>query len=277
MLEADYNKLPGVRWSRLRAMLVSALQYQWELQHEREDEAHFRIGRAIHCYVLEPSEFEKRFVKYTESKSVGPGSKTRWAEFQVKCAAEDVTILDTAEYDKAVGAARALLAHPIAAEFLDGGVKEHLVTWTDRTTGLRCKARLDQAHLKLVDIKSTRDVSPRAFAAACARLAYHGQLAFYHDGADANGLEIEVEPMLLAVQSDPPHDVVCYRMTEDIVCAGRTLYQRLLAQLADCQAAGEFPGQAPDSVIDLELPPWAPGLEREPRTIFMPDGSEVAL
>jgi hypothetical protein len=265
--ETEYEKIDAVRWSRLRSLRKSALQYKHDIETERDDAAHFRIGRAIHCYVLEPESFDDHFVCYRDSKSVGEGAKKRWQAFQEANA--DKTILDVAEYEAAVGAARALLSHPVASAFLVGGLKEHTVTWVDEKTGLRCKARLDHYRSRLVDIKSGRDIVPRVFAVTCARLGYHAQAAFYLDGALVNGYVMDEEPVLLAVESSAPFDVVPYRLGDDVIKAGRAEYGRLLARLKECQERDEWPGLAPDAVVDLELPAWATG---EPVDLVMPDG-----
>lgn len=259
MTESDYNAIPAVRWSRLRSLRKSALQYKHDAETEREDAAHFRIGRAIHCYVLEPSEFQKHFVTYTESKTTGEGARKNWQAFQAKCAAEGVTILDAKEHEAAVGAALAILAHPVASEYVAGGVKEHTITWIDSETGMKCKARIDQAHRVLVDIKSAREIGHRMFATVVARLGYFCQLAFYLDGAIANGFEFQEDPVIVAVESSKPHDVAVYKLGESVIDAGRAEYRRLLVRLKECQDRGDWPGIAPDAAIDLVLPPWAYG------------------
>lgn len=272
MTESEYDKIDAVRFSRLRSMAKSALQYWHDAHTERDDAAHFRIGRAMHCFVLEPDAFEQHFVTYRDSKSVGEGAKKRWSAFQAEHA--DKTILSADEYDAAVGAARALLAHPVASSYLRGGVREHTVTWVDAETGMRCKARIDQADTHLVDIKSAREISPRLFATTVARLAYHVQAAFYLDGALANGFELDPVPLLLAVESSPPFDVVPYRLGPEVIEAGRTEYRRLLARLKECRELDQWPGLAPDAPVDLRLPAWALA-GHEPLELVMPDGEVI--
>jgi hypothetical protein len=272
--ESEYSLIDAIRWSHLREMKLSPKHFKAAVEKAAEDAAHFRIGRAIHCYVLEPDAFDQTFVCYRESKSVGEGARKKWQAFQEAHA--DRTILSVEEHDAAVGAACALLSHSVASRLLSGGVKEHLVQWVDDETGLRCKGRLDQANGHLCDIKSGRSVEHRQFAAQAARLSYHGQLAFYLDGAIASGMEIDPEPIILAVESAPPHDVVCYRMTESIVELGRREYHDLLGRLAECRARDRWPGQAPDTIVELVLPEWAYADGTDPLELVV-DGERVAI
>ncbi|KKL06869.1 hypothetical protein LCGC14_2591730, partial [marine sediment metagenome] len=178
----EYKQIPGVNWSTLKSLRVSPKQYQHDIMSEREDAAHFRIGRAAHGFTLEPDTFEQRFVCYKD----GPRRGKWWDKFQDDNPGKE--ILNATEWIKAIGTATAMVSHPIASEFLLKGLKEHVITWTDKKTGIDCKGRLDLVNGKLVDIKTTSSLIPRLFATQVARLAYHGQLAFYKDGLAANGI-----------------------------------------------------------------------------------------
>ena len=157
----------------------------------------------------------------------------------------------------ALGCANAVRKHPISWRHLSGGFKELTLTWTDPATGLPCKGRLDHTSTHLVDLKTAARVSRRQFASAAATLGYHGQLAYYMDGLHANGIEVHHEPILIVVQSEPPHDVIAYRVPGNVIEQGRTEYQRLLEKLRDCLDSGSWPGVAPDDLETFELPAYA--------------------
>lgn len=274
MTETAYEKIDAVRFSRLRAMAKSALQYAHEVAVERDDAVHYRIGRATHTLSLEPHLFDRDYVVYTEPKNRGEGSKKRWEQAQADAAANGQTILDGKEHEAAIGASAAMLRHPVASRYLQGGEREHLVLWTDPETGLRCKARLDLASDHLVDIKSAREIRPRLFAATAARLSYFGQLAFYLDGATAAGLSLSPTPILIAVESSPPFDVIVYRVPAPSVEYGRAEYRRLLARLKECRELDSWPGLAPTEPLDLIVPDWA-FAGSAPLELVMPDGESL--
>lgn len=247
-----YEKLPGIRWSTLKHMRTSPLHYQHASTAPPEDKTHWLIGRAAHAYVLEPDTFAARYVCWS-----GRRQGKLWDAFEEQQEAEGKTILTLTEWAKAVGAGTAVLRHPVAARYLDGdGPRESVVTWVDEETGLACKARLDYLWRRVVELKSTALIEPRRFASAAARLGYHHQLAFYEDGARANGLNIITAPVVVTVESVPPHDVAVYQVPRQVVEIGQREYRRLLARVKSCLEKDEWPGVAAD-VTELELPEWA--------------------
>lgn len=249
MSYAEYDRMPGVRWSRLRAMAVSAMHYQAAVA---TDTAPRRLGRAVHSAILEPGEFRERWVCYSGRRD------KRTKEYQAFLAEnEDKEILSAKEMNHVIQCAAAVRRHPVAMRHL-GGAAEHVVTWLDQLTGLRCKARCDLVappfHLEL---KSSARLDDRAFARTAANLGYHVGLAFHHDGLVANGLELDPEPLIIGVETAPPFDVVVFNLPEASMLAGRREYQRLLVKVADCAHDGLWPGRAPDKVVPLVLPDWA--------------------
>lgn len=246
----DYREIDAINWSRLKALRVSPLRYRHERMAPPAEAPHLRIGLAMHCLVLEgEEEFARRYVCYPGRRQGGA-----WEDFRAEHG--DKTILNSPEYLRACGAAASLLAHPAARTYLAAGLKEATITWTDEATGLGCKGRVDHCGSHLVDIKSTATIIPRQFCAAAARLGYHAQLAFYLDGLRSNGVDVADGPVLIAVESDEPHDIVVYHLPDDVVEAGRAEYRRLLELLVECQESDTWPGVAPDE-LELELPAWA--------------------
>lgn len=264
----DYNRIDAVRWSSLKRMSTSPLHYWHGLTTERPDAAHFRIGTAVHTFVLEPDTFTSRVVCYRDGVRRGKA----WEAF--KADNEGRLILSVDEYDRALGAGSAVLAHPAAGQHLAAGLREATLTWTDDATGLKCKARVDHCGSSLVDLKTTANLDGRLFAASAVRLGYLGQLAFYLDGLKANGVAVHDEPLLIAVESSKPHDVVPYRFRADVVDYGREEYQTLMVKLKGCMERNEWPGRAQD-VVDFQLPNWV--LAGDDGLELVIDGESVAI
>ena len=65
---AEYRAIKAVNWSTLKAMDTSPKQYRHALVHESDDAVALRIGRAIHCFVLEPQEARKRLAVFDGKK-----------------------------------------------------------------------------------------------------------------------------------------------------------------------------------------------------------------
>lgn len=84
------------------------------------------------------------------------------------------------------GHGRRRAAHPKAAALLTCGAlpPKFSIFWQDADTGIDCRCRPDYIHSSgiIVDLKSTLDASPAAFAKSCANSRYHVQDAFYSEG-----------------------------------------------------------------------------------------------
>jgi hypothetical protein len=172
----------------------------------------------------------------------------------------DAEIVTADQMDTATILATAVQRHETASLHLSGGTMEQTIEWTDPATNLKCKGRADCITDRIVDLKTAREVEPRRFSYAASDYLYHGQMAFYHDGARLAGLDIDMPPVIIAVQNAPPYDVAVYQVSEDALEAGRRLYQGLLDRLAECLQKDEWPGAVP-GVVDLELMAWAAGVE----------------
>lgn len=254
----EYQKIDAVNWSTLKELKRSPRHYQHRLQEPLAETPAMRLGRAVHCAVFEPDELLFRYALYKESKSRGEGARKAWVDFQE--ANKGKTILDADDWRTVTAIRDAVRAHPVARRYLAGGVPEHTITWKDAQTGIACKARLDWLSHRgaVVDLKTARDVTPRRFSSASAQLLYHGQLAFYAAAAQQRYGHAET-PVLIAVESTPPHDVVVYRLDAEAIEEGQALVRELLVQLAELRQKPpeSWPGAAPDEEQLLALPRWA--------------------
>jgi hypothetical protein len=96
-----------------------------------------------------------------------------------------------------------------------------------------------------------------------AELLYHGQVAYYLDGAiAARVLPPDARAYVVAAQTVEPFDVVAFEVGLEPLERGRRFVRSLIDKYAACQSAGWWPGLAPE-VIPLQLPPWAAGGDEE--------------
>jgi exodeoxyribonuclease VIII len=107
----------------------------------------------------------------------------------------------------------------------------------------------------VVDLKTTKSASKRGFAKSVAEYRYHVQAAIYTDLLEANGLFVP-EFIFIAVEKTYPYAVGIYKLDQDALDLGRSLYQRDLALYKHCVEMDDWPAY-PEEVVTLSLPAWA--------------------
>jgi len=212
-----------------------------------EDSPALIMGKAVHCRILEPQEFGKRYTIAPNIDRRTKEGKELWHQFAIKT--EGLTIL-TKDQDKQIEAiAKAIYDHPAAAYLLaKPGQSEIMVNWQDRTL-VDCRGIIDRLTDDglIIDIKTTDDASPRGFARSCHKYRYHVQAAFYTDGVpNSQGF------FFIAVEKSEPHLVGVYYMTAEDLQRGREEYQADIQTFIECVKLDEWPGYG-DTVQPLTL------------------------
>ena len=191
-----------------------------------------RLGTLVHAAVLEPHTFRPAVY-------LGRRSGKHWEEFQRENA--DAVIVTEAEYEQIGRMTDSVLGHQIASALLESmPQREQVIQWQHGPTGLWLKGLVDASGRgAFVDLKTTRDPSPVAFARTCRRYLYHGQLAHYRDGMGGGAI-----PYLIAVSSVAPYSCACYEVPQAMLDDGLRLRDECLRMLSE------------RSYADVEYPEW---------------------
>jgi hypothetical protein len=245
-----YKADPRISISRLKSAAKSALQYKYDLEHEREDTDALIMGRAVHCAVFEPDKFLSHYVAWRNGRRAGG----EWDRF--KAANEAGEILTADDYDRCLEIRKTVRNDKRVIPYLKAGVAEACLYWTDAVTGMGCKGRADfvsDSQPAILDLKTTRDISK--FMADAYRMQYHLQAAFYRDATKAM-LDADLPFVVISVENQPPYDLGVFPVPPETIDAGRREYRRLLDLVQHCEKTGVWPG-AYDMPQDLILPAWA--------------------
>ncbi len=251
---ADYRKMDGLNWSTLKHVSRSFEAYRHELARASDDSGgdtpSTMIGRAVHTAVLEPDEFAAEYVTYA-----GRRAGRAWQAFRDDHGGQ--TIFSPAEYDRVISMLRGVEANPAAMALLHGTDREVSINWNhaDESGVWRLlKARIDAcAPGILVDLKTTKDPTPAAFARQCAQLGYHKQLAMYADGYETATDQAIEQASIIAVGNTAPYECRVYHVPTEALEAGRRNYKSLLERLRGY----ELDGAGDELEADLILPQWA--------------------
>ena len=252
---AEYHARPEISSSILSKMARSPLHARAYIDGERKGPtAAMLVGTAVHTAVLEPRRFSAEYAVFQGDRRTKEG-KARYDEIKESGA----TIISAADNEIITSMTTAISQHPMAEMLLSDGIHEASVFWTDKHTGLNCRARPDSWSRNrelIVDLKTCEDASPSGFARSVANYRYHLQAAHYSAGTGCTRF------IFLAIEKQPPFAIAAYELDADAFRAGMELRSRLLAMYASCQEFCIWPGYS-DDIMSLSLPKWAMFTELE--------------
>jgi len=232
----SYQDNPGVNFSTLKFMGDSPLDYQYRLTHPTEPTPAMVKGSAFHCAVLQPDVFARDYAPNSDKEAGDQATRLSDKDY------EDVINMSN-RFRQRIGK-------------LDG-IPENPVYWTEPTTGIQCKGRLDliQHGGGFIELKTISSVyaNPDKFGWHCRRMQYDGQLAYYHDGLEYSGLIADPVTLIVIVQT-PPYDVIEYDVPHYIIEDGRALYLKYLRKVDECRNNDQWPGRSGNGKLKLILP-----------------------
>ena len=255
-----YHRQPDVSKSQLDTLDLSpAIFYARHRDPNRPEpvtKAGQLEGNLAHCAVLEPDEFESRYVV---GPSVNRNTKV-WKEF-VEANPNRIAI-QSDQYEAAIRQAVSVRALPEIGEALANGTAEVSAFWIDEETGVKCRCRPDFVHpvrdnaVLLLDVKTFSSAAPSEFRRQVARKRYDVQAAFYSDGYEkASGMEV-LGFIFLAIETEYPFAANAFMLDDDSLEAGRQKYRKNLRTYAECERTNTWPGYSTGIDI-IRLPQWA--------------------
>jgi hypothetical protein len=189
-----------------------------------EEDPAQRLAQALHALVLEPARFAREYLVLDRDSPMPPPD-------ELPDALERRSWLASGEHAQLAGARDAIRAYPRAplARLLDAGMKELSIYWSDEL-GRQWKARPDCFTDEVVlELKTTVDVRPRAFARTRRRFGYDLKAAHYVEAV--RRLTGRAPRFLYAVvELAAPHYVWAYELSPAELARGA-------AELAAARAA----------------------------------------
>lgn len=250
-LHADvYHRANGVSTSRLKVFIDCPAKYKAMYitgEMEQPSGRQFDLGKAAHCFILEPEKFHSEFVRQPDEIKVRRGKA--WDEFSEANA--DKVILTGDDWEGCQRIRSSVERHNFGARLLSGGKPEVSFFKRDVETGLIVKCRTDYLLGDLiVDVKTTASAHPEEFGRYAKNLGYPLQDAIYRD---VTGLP---EFAFLAVEKTAPFVVTAPILFDDEVRRlGFAKYRKALRELAHAIEFDLFPGYTSDPVV-IGLKPW---------------------
>ena len=226
-----------VRFSHLRAYGKSAAHGLYARQQDPVVTGAMQRGTAVHALLL-------------GGRKVGAwdGPQRRGKEYEAFAAANpDMEILTQKEYGKASAMARAIQECALAKPFLEGDYEQ---TINFRWYGQQCRATPDiRGNKRVVEIKTSKTADPERFPWESLRMKYHAQIRMQQiaTGDDAQ------EGYVIVVESEPPHPVTVFRVTDEALEAGEKSLVLWMERLITCEKSDSYPPYV-SCIMPLDVP-----------------------
>ncbi|KKF37801.1 PD-(D/E)XK nuclease-like domain-containing protein [Erwinia tracheiphila] len=258
---ADYHAGPGVSKSQLDDIAVDPAIFRWRKAApvDTEKTAALDKGTALHCLLLEPDEYEQRFIIAPEFNRRTTEGKNEEKAFIESCQQSGKIIISHDDNRKLHLMRDSAMAHPGARALLEAeGHCESSLYWNDPETGELCRIRPDK-HLVnmpfIVDVKKVADMS--RFARHIEEFRYHVQAAMYSEGWRAHTGEMPRFVFLAVSESIEcgRYPVHTYILDSEGMEEGCRLFRRDLDSWHRCNESGEWGW----GFEEIQRPYWARG------------------
>jgi len=208
-------------------------------------------GRVIHCAVLEPDEFDARYIVSPKIDKRTKAGKEEYAAFVDEANGREVLAPEL--YDTALSIQKAVYGHSVASELLQDGKAEMAAFWKDERTGLDMKAKADYLNADVIDLKTARDASPGSFSKACADFKYGWQAVHYMRGFERDDF------VFIVVEKTQPYVVECYRLDEASLDVARWQLDDAIDKYKMCVDFDDWDdGYTGEEIVHIiSLPNWA--------------------
>lgn len=257
--ETEYNALPGLRSSAIRAVRDNPAKYRHAQDNPPAKPAkHFTLGSAVHAFVLEDG---KNVVRCdTDDWKITKANADARA-LRDEAHAEGKYPMNNKEYALALAIADSLRANRHVKRMLATAQRELTITGADLATFTPLKARLDLIDVEtrtIMDPKTCASAAPDDFPSHALRYGYHIQDVQYVDlVAQATDTKPDEWRFLFAlVEKDAPHLSRVTELDPDFIRRGWKDRREGITRYLECQRTGVWPGY-PDEITSTPLPRWA--------------------
>lgn len=238
-----------------------------------------RLGTGIHTLLLEPEEFEARYVVMPDFEN-DPGNmraakrkdepdeerrtNSRATKYYKSKAAAFYqanmgrTVLKRDQYDQALHCIEAIRSRPYMAKVVDDSEKE--VTLLGEIAGIPFKGRVDMLRRKrplITDLKTTADCNKHAFGRIFARLHYDMKLAIYRELATQE-LGEQPDVAVITQETSGVFDNAFVPVPHIVLDNAWSRVESLLIAFHKANKTGQWPGaDGGKDRYELAVPQWA--------------------
>lgn len=255
-IKVDYFSRAGISATLLKSIIKQSPVHAVNRMRTFKPSTTMNLGTAAHCAILEPHRYHELIAIAPDCDRRTKSGKAEHAAFLE--GAGDKTVIKCEQHESVIAMANAVDEHEHASELLNGTKREVEVDFA--FDGELCKAKIDavKGDNTIIDIKTTVDASPDAFARQSATLFYQMQMAWYAKAIGSNWKDCNC--YVIAVENTAPFGVSVFRYDSDVLDNGWKLCCRAIRQWREYNetiAQNKTPKAYGDCINDIELPVWA--------------------
>jgi hypothetical protein len=277
MPDEEYFAHSAVSNSDLKKLARSPAHFKEYKAHPPEPSKAMEAGSALHCAILEPDDFMKRYAILPDTAPAKPtaamlaafekGSKQQqasldriqfWSIFERESEGRIIISNEqAAEYLHIGGMVR---THPELSVFFDKGKAEQAVFGLDPVTKTLCKCKPDyltkvNKYRVMLEVKSTEDARPDPFTRTSFNFGYYQAAAWYTSVMEWAGLGAPDLYLIVAFERSAPYGLKVYEVPPEAIEYGERRYREALDVYAYCLETDTWPNY--DTTIEtLSLPGW---------------------
>lgn len=251
--DSEYGVSNGVRKSQLDLISVSPATAR---QGFKEQTDAMIMGSLVHCLVLQPELFDS---EYIISPNFDLRTKSGKEDSQLfEFSAIGKTIINSDDYKKALKMRDSALN--VVGDFLDisDAIIENAAFWKDSETGVLCKCKPDIYIPSIgvaIDLKTTAGFATADyFGKSVKSFRYHVQQAFYTQGLQSNGFEVN-NFLFVPVSKGESANCRAFQLDNSVVEYGNKLMRDDLNLWAYCEQTNNWQ-RKPSQIETIKFKPW---------------------
>ena len=262
-----YFAADGINASGLKDILRSPAYYKERKENPKEPSWQMIAGTAIHCAVLQPEEYDKRYVVLPDNAPLKPTQKMLddpnpkpeiasrvqfWNVFERQSEGKIIVLPEKDQLYRRIG--KLMRENPDLAPMLENGKAEQAIFGVDPVTKKVCKCKPDFLtkvgnYKIMLELKTSDDARPDAFQRTAYNFGYYTSGAFYCDVMEWAGLGKPDGYFIAVVERDAPHGIKVYEVSPEALDYGERQYRKALNLYSYCTDTQEWPNY--DTTIEL--------------------------
>jgi hypothetical protein len=231
----EYLAVDALSSHLAKELLKSGAHYAYSKTVEWSESESKQLGRAVHSLVLEPSTAKTSYAVLPPLNLTKTADKAKKKEFEELNQGKE--IIRDYLWEQALEVSKAVLESPLVHS--KEWMTEQSIFWTEGD--IKCKARLDITaieHNYMADLKTTRWLA-LDFYKDLRDYKYDMQMAWYARAYEvAYGRRPKV--FFIVVESEAPHGVVVYQVSEETLNRGNELCKRAIQSYRLSLKAGKW-------------------------------------